>query len=130
MLDKRICIDCQIEKPITEYMFRGPKKGRKRGYYLTRCKKCHYAKRKDLKYKDFDRIRWLELLVIQNGMCAICSEKFFDPSSVHVDHCHQTENVRGLLCGHCNLGLGLFKDKISNFQNAILYLEKATNANG
>jgi len=41
-----------------------------------------------------------------------------------IDHCHSTNEVRGLLCRDCNLALGMFKDNINNLKNAIKYLEK------
>ena len=55
----------------------------------------------------------------QNGLCGIC-EKYFE--KLHVDHCHTTNKIRGLLCNHCNLALGKFKDDIKRLSNAINYL--------
>jgi hypothetical protein len=40
-----------------------------------------------------------------------------------IDHCHNTGKVRGLLCDHCNKGLGLFKDNIDYLNKAIEYLK-------
>jgi Recombination endonuclease VII len=64
------------------------------------------------------------LLEQQKGVCAIC--KGADPGSrlrrFHVDHCHNSKEVRGLLCEHCNRGLGHFKDSVQLLQNAISYL--------
>lgn len=40
-----------------------------------------------------------------------------------VDHCHETDVVRGLLCASCNQGLGRFGDDVSRMQRAIEYLE-------
>lgn len=61
------------------------------------------------------------LLKSQNNECVICSEKLIKP---HVDHCHITEVVRGILCRPCNQGIGFLKDNIEILKNAILYLEK------
>lgn len=45
----------------------------------------------------------------QDGVCAICEESE-EGRLLAVDHCHETNKVRGLLCGSCNRALGLFKD--------------------
>lgn len=61
-----------------------------------------------------------EMLISQNRECAICKCNIDDSS--HIDHCHSSGNVRGLLCRSCNHGLGNFKDSVNNLSNAIKYL--------
>jgi hypothetical protein len=61
------------------------------------------------------------MLAAQQGQCAIC--KSIPDGLLHVDHCHETERVRGLLCGNCNRALGLFKDNIKSLEEAITYLK-------
>ncbi len=46
----------------------------------------------------------------------------FDDKSVHIDHCHKTGKVRGLLCKLCNCGLGYFRDDPKLMLAAITYL--------
>lgn len=71
--------------------------------------------------------RYEEMLAAQNGVCAICGSDQPGRNSTyfHVDHCHDTGTVRGLLCNGCNLGLGHFKDDISRLEKAAKYLGDA-----
>ena len=60
----------------------------------------------------------------QQGMCAICGEKPNTKRGLHLDHCHDTGIVRGLLCHGCNTGLGSFQDDPERLSKAIDYLRK------
>lgn len=60
----------------------------------------------------------------QNGLCAICNSTLTDGNPSHLDHCHDTGTIRGLLCRHCNWGLGDFKDNIEYLESAIAYLKR------
>lgn len=60
-----------------------------------------------------------DLLKKQNGQCVICLEA---KQRLHIDHCHKTGKIRGLLCGSCNRALGLFKDNTEFLIKAIKYL--------
>lgn len=67
------------------------------------------------------------LLREQGGVCAICNNP---PSGkaknkhLHVDHNHKTGEVRGLLCSHCNAGLGAFREDRQVILKAIDYLNR------
>lgn len=66
-----------------------------------------------------------KLFTEQEGKCAICGTT--EPgngklSHFHLDHCHATQKVRGLLCVHCNRLLGGAKDTPRILQAAIHYL--------
>jgi len=56
----------------------------------------------------------------QEGRCKICRAEFED--APHVDHDHETREVRGLLCHHCNTGIGLFRHDVKILKQAISYL--------
>ncbi len=58
----------------------------------------------------------------QKGKCAICHHKPKSIFNLHVDHCHKTTKVRGLLCGRCNQGLGLFRDDVKLLEKAKRYI--------
>ena len=49
--------------------------------------------------------------------CAICGAQ----EILNVDHCHETDEVRGILCHKCNTGLGFFSDRIDLYVNATYY---------
>ncbi len=67
-----------------------------------------------------------KILLDQCNCCAICYLKFSDYQRlIHVDHCHVSGVVRGLLCSKCNLALGHFKDKESNLISALSYLRNS-----
>lgn len=61
-----------------------------------------------------------KLVTKQSGLCAICQLY----TKLVVDHDHSTGAIRGLLCGKCNKGIGLFKDNSSYLKNAAKYLEE------
>ena len=60
----------------------------------------------------------------QDGKCKICSieEKYAAKGRFHIDHCHDTGVVRGLLCSHCNKGLGMFRHNQEFLSAAVNYL--------
>ncbi|UXY26552.1 endonuclease VII domain-containing protein [Streptomyces sp. HUAS TT20] len=59
------------------------------------------------------------LIAAQNGLCAIC----LDAPPVHVDHCHNTGRVRGVLCFNCNSAIGKLRDDPDAARRAAAYLE-------
>lgn len=72
-----------------------------------------------LTVKDYD-----DMFAAQGGICAICGtdQPGGRAGRFHVDHCHRTGRVRGLLCSKCNFGLGAFDDVAGRLENAIAYL--------
>jgi hypothetical protein len=63
-----------------------------------------------------------EMLANQGGLCAICGNPPAKNKHLHIDHCHKTGLVRGLLCGKCNAGIGFLNDEAALAQNAADYL--------
>lgn len=53
---------------------------------------------------------FLTMLVLQDSHCAICEEDFQKSYDIQIDHSHETNVVRGLLCRKCNTGLHYFDD--------------------
>nr|WP_281912217.1 endonuclease VII domain-containing protein [Streptomyces olivaceus] len=59
------------------------------------------------------------LVASQGGACCIC----LAAPAAHVDHCHETGRVRGVLCFSCNAALGQFKDRPDAIRRAAAYVE-------
>ncbi len=71
------------------------------------------------------------MFLIQAGLCAICNnpETNIDHNTktiraLAVDHCHNTDKIRKLLCSNCNMGIGLFKHNSSLLRIAASYCEE------
>ncbi len=141
----QICLDCGVEKQITDFWKRGSP--RKDGTYAYRayCKECGTDKRLDIYHNQGGKQKqkqrsfknnlkkygitpetYQELFNLQEGKCAICFSSEVSVArrsyNLFVDHDHETGKVRGLLCHHCNTGLGHFRDKTEVLQEAIRYL--------
>mgnify|MGYP003351223770 CR=1 FL=1 len=57
----------------------------------------------------------------QNYSCYLCKSPVTG-KALAVDHCHTTNVIRGMLCNHCNRGLGHFKDDPQLLEFARIYL--------
>jgi hypothetical protein len=61
----------------------------------------------------------------QGGGCAICRTPLaaLRPNVVHVDHDHDSQVVRGILCGSCNRAIGALRDDPDLMRRAAAYVE-------
>ncbi len=65
-----------------------------------------------------------EMFLLQEAKCAICQCEFTTRRKMHIDHDHKTGQIRQLLCNHCNVGLGMFKETELLLERALSYLRK------
>ena len=70
----------------------------------------------------FDINTYDKILEMQGGGCAICGIEPEEGRYLDVDHDHETDRVRGLLCNSCNKGLGMFSDSQERLVKAAGYL--------
>lgn len=133
-LGHKICYVCRAEKP--QNLF-GINNTRSDGLqtYCTQCakeqqSKWYYKRKHGISLEERD-----QMLIDQDRKCAICGRKTefqFKAGKLTntgefavVDHCHESLKIRGILCGHCNTGLGAFKDNPETLEAAIIYLLKS-----
>lgn len=68
------------------------------------------------------------LFAAQNGLCAACGFPGIPRRDrlrpLVVDHDHQTGQVRGLLCNHCNVAIGMVSDDAARLRQLAEYLER------
>ncbi len=118
----KVCNICGKIKPLSEFTIHSTSRKFACAYCLTCGRVKDYGKRYNMTIKNYEK-----LLKQQNGKCAICgSTKTGDKSKIFfsIDHNHKTNKVRGLLCVHCNHGLGGFKDNPESLIAAAAYILK------
>ena len=85
----------------------------------------YMLKRKNKHYQNLYGLSFTEvrnMTALQGYKCAICGykERFMHEDDwmkkgflgdLHLDHCHETGEIRGLLCKNCNMALGVFNNK-------------------
>lgn len=82
-------------------------------------------------YKDSTpykrRKQYQQLLTEQLSGCSVCNVYVTTQKTKFVvDHNHLTGKIRSVLCGHCNLTLGLFNDDPMLLLEAVNYILKNT----
>jgi hypothetical protein len=125
------CTKCELEKPIDNF-YRNKKGPLGRS---SECKDCTNARQKanydpiknrsknlktrfGLSLEDYD-----QMLLDQSGCCKICGTNSpGNKGRFVVDHNHTTNEVRGLLCWSCNVGIGHLQDNPSILLSAFNYL--------
>lgn len=135
----KTCLDCQAVKPIGEYYSQiSSVNGEK--YWQSRCKPCEGVRRDTWRAENPDRVRAYdrrkrlkrdgveisldEALAVETvERCEACGDEFPNSRQRHLDHCHRTGRVRGVLCHHCNLALGNVKDDPQRLTLLIKYLD-------
>ena len=126
------CKQCNQEKSFTSFTSGGPSKGNRLESRCKECTKLNYANSPELKERakwrhikskyKLNKEQWTAMFDSQDGKCDICCTPI--DHSAHVDHCHSTNLIRGLLCGGCNKGLGYFRDSADTLVLASQYLKR------
>ena len=118
------CTKCKISKERTKEFF--PLHNKVKDGLDSWCRKCRSIYRNEINrgiFRDSISDENLKRLKKQIISCQICGKK----EDLVVDHNHKTNVVRGILCNHCNRGIGHFLDNESFLELAIKYLIRTKN---
>ena len=113
------CTKCGESKELTAYSYRTDT-----GKYRNVCKPCKLTQQQAsdaLKGEAHKRYHRDWKLKKTYGSL---EEKHAPYGVLSVDHCHDSGAVRALLCNHCNVGIGVFKENQDFLANAITYLKR------
>jgi hypothetical protein len=119
------CTRCKSEKPASAEYF--PLHNKKRNGLDSWCRGCRATYRSEICRGQFrasindEQLKEIKRAVTE---CVICG----DSGSLVVDHDHLTNKVRGMLCNHCNRGLGHFRDSPMLLEFAAQYLYASNDA--
>lgn len=136
----RVCCRCHKEKDLSEF-YNDKSKPLGKAYSCKICRANYLKIRRERKIAEnanyskinkmakkigltfievknwFDK-QWMK----QQAQCDICGKVFSDNDCI--DHNHNTLKLRGLLCNHCNLGIGFLQDSSIVCKKAKNYLLK------
>lgn len=134
----KTCSKCGVLQPVKNFH----KDAKRADGLKSNCKTCYSLFHKKYYEENLEKVKtknkkmWLnkkynmsieqyeELKKQQNYKCAICFSELQEGFLSHVDHSHDTGQIRGILCRWCNTGLGNFLDSIENLEKAANYLKK------
>lgn len=129
---KPLCPGCGETDPNKFYVHK--KTGTRSNAYCAECHKINCRNRynsKTMFQKRAERAvmyglsadEYIKMHEKQDGKCAICKKEPSTKRGLHIDHCHKTGKVRGLLCHNCNIGIGNFSHDSDLLSTAIEYLK-------
>jgi Recombination endonuclease VII len=117
---------------LRDWRARNPLSEERRSKELDRGRERYYKRSEEQKRRYRAKVRentygitegqFDDMLQAQGGACAICG-KTPESKGHHVDHCHRTGAIRGVLCDLCNRGLGFFKDSSEALRMAAQYID-------
>jgi hypothetical protein len=113
------CTKCKPDKPASAEYF--PLHNKKINGLDSWCRVCRATYRNGInrgKFRSVISDETLKELKASITQCVICGSE----EKLVVDHDHLTGKVRGLLCNHCNRGLGHFRDDPMLLEFAAQYL--------
>lgn len=109
-----------------EYARRPKRKQQIREYQRTDAGRRVQWKSKLFSKYGLTEAAYAALVESQGGKCAVCQDPLVSTRHTHVDHCHKTGVVRGILCHNCNRALGAARDSPVILRGLIAYLGRTS----
>lgn len=120
-----LCNICDNIKPLKAFY----KNSRNKSGVKSSCKSCSKIREREKKLKytyGLSLEDYNSLYELQDGNCAVCKNSLKKGTNdCSVDHDHETEEIRGLLCNTCNRALGMLNDNKQTLYSAIRYLKNS-----
>ena len=108
------CTHCYHLLPFDKFYTRTDTGGLK-----SRCKTCECLFSRARNYKiTLDKAQSL----MDSTICHCCNKEILDKRSTYIDHCHETNKIRGILCMSCNSGIWFLGDNLEGVLKAVEYL--------
>lgn len=121
----KTCTRCRVDKPLDTVHF--PPHNRTKSGFDSWCRTCRASYRSEIsrgKYRGSISDTDLKDLKTTTTECVICGSE----EPLVVDHDHNSGAIRGMLCNHCNRGLGHFRDDPTLLEFAAQYLYASKDA--
>jgi hypothetical protein len=121
----KICTRCREDKPLDAENF--PPHNRTKSGFDSWCRPCRSSYRNEIsrgKFREVISDNDLRNIKTSTTECVICGSE----EKLVVDHDHDTGAIRGMLCNHCNRGLGHFRDDPILLEFAAQYLYASKDA--
>ncbi len=128
MLGRKWAMNNAERKALSEIKYYELNKEKKKLAAKLRYKADHRSRRNRhlLKFFGINLIEYESLWVSQGQCCKICKRTENNGREFPVDHCHTTNQIRGILCSNCNTLLGLSNESKEILETAIKYLLSET----
>jgi transposase-like protein len=112
------CNRCEKSLPLTSFPRHSINDHGEQRYGYT-CKLCKVEEQQLRQYGITT-----EQAVEKFGSDCMCCGITLVGRRIHIDHDHETQVVRGILCVNCNTGIGRLGDSVEGLLQAVAYLQR------
>lgn len=122
----RMCAKCRVVRPEDSFVL--PAEHLILSDWCAECRCAHLYRGKKM---GSHHVRWRErdqVLALYGSRCGVCGTDESSGRRLHIDHCHETGYIRGLLCVVHNFALGALHDSEQELEALLKYLRESKEA--